>query len=297
MPNQPTTPPTDTELRYGFGTAQAITSFFKTLTDQRELRPIILAVNISTLLRNSIGTVAFVDGQKIENKEARSLNVQGVVEKTRAVMIDIANELAQIVALKGKEYKHHVLFYLTDPFKQVAKEWIRPQTSEAAIKLQTVTQWFTRIVKSEDQESGNTSMHIRLADQMRVPSYKGIADVLGKFARYDVDVHLISHMPLDYHVTNYSGRKGFLYRSHTGEIVKLDPATLGKTVFKEPDVPFYPCTHVLLGDKYLIKGCLPRKEKERFIELCKANHWNVRTNDYMVSKISEYNFHPSFRIG
>ena len=297
MPNQQTTPPTDNELRYGFGTAQAISSFFKTLVDSREPRPILLAINIATLLRNSISTVAYIDGQKVENKDNKTLNTSGVIDKTKNVINDIANELAQIVAVKGKEYSHHILYYLTDPFKQVAREWLRPQTSEAAVKLQTVVNAFARSMKSEDQTVNNTSMHIRLADKMRVPSYKGIADVLSSFARYNVDIHLISHMPLDYHVTHYSGRKGFLYRSHTGEIVKLDPAYLGKTVFKEPDVPFYPVTHVLLGDKYLIKGCLPRKERDRFIDLCKTNHWNVRTNDYIVDKIRSYNFTPTYTLG
>lgn len=294
--NQQRTPPSEEELRYGFGTKQAIESFFKSIRTQNTQGQVILAINIATLIRNSIGTVAYVDGQKIENKEARSLNVNGVVAKTKTVMIDIANEMAQICSARFPGYKHHVLYYLTDPLKQVPKDWIKPQTSEAAIKLQTVVNAFVKSSKSEDQVSGDTTMHIRLAEQMRVPSYKGLAEVLGGFARYDVNLHLISHMPLDYHVANYSGRRGYLYRSHTGAVCELGPS-LGKVVFGEESVPFYPLTHVLLGDKYLIKGCLSTKDKHKFIELAKENHWEVRTSDYIASKINYYGFNLPYKLG
>lgn len=284
--NAQKTPPSEEELRYGFGTKQAVESFFKAIRQKKEPGPVILAVNIATLIRNTIGTVAYIDGQKIENKDAKVLNVNGVIAKTKSVMVDIANETAQICSAMFGSYKHHILYYLTDPLKQVPKDYIKPQTSEAAVKLQTVVNAFERVSKSEDQTSGNTTMHIRLANQMRVPSYKGIAEVLNGFARYDIPFHLISHMPLDYHVTNYSSRRGYLYRSHTGEICELGPS-LGKTVFKEPGLPFYPATHVLLGDNYLIKGCVSRQEKRLIIDEATKNHWELRTSDYVVSKIRD----------
>lgn len=294
--NAQKTPPSEEELRYGFGTKQAVESFFKAIRQKKEPGPVILAVNIATLIRNTIGTVAYIDGQKIENKNAKVLNVNGVITKTKSVMVDIANETAQICSAVFGSYKHHILYYLTDPLKQVPKDYIKPQTSEAAVKLQTVVNAFERVSKSEDQTSGDTTMHIRLANQMRVPSYKGIAEVLNGFARYDIPFHLISHMPLDYHVTNYSSRRGYLYRSHTGEICELGPS-LGKTVFGESSVPFYPLTHVLLGDKYLVKGCLTPKDKKRFIELARDNHWEVRTSDYIAAKVNQYGFPLTYKLG
>lgn len=294
--NQQRTPPSEEELRYGFGTKQAVESFFKEIQKQNNSGAIVLAVNIATIIRNSISTVAFIDGQKIENKNSKFFNINGVVTKTKTVMVDIANELAQICGARFPGYKHHVLYYLTDPLKQVPKDWLKPQTSDAAVKLQTVVNAFAKATKPDDQTSGDTTMHIRLADQMRVPSYKGLAEALNGFAHYDVNLHLISHMPLDYHVANYSGRRGYLYRSHTGAICQLGPS-LGKVVFGEEDVPFYPLTHVLLGDKYLIKGCLSTKDKHRFIQDARDNHWGVRTSDYIASKINNYGFNLPYKLG
>jgi len=293
---QATTPPSPDELRLGFGTSAAIGTITKWLSQSKTNMPFVLAVNIATILRNNIGTVAYVNGQKFENKE-KIFNSTEIVNKTRTVMVEIANDLARICSARWPDHTHHILFYLTDNNKQVPKDWIRPQTSEAATKLATVTAAFLKVVKSEDQKSNNVEMHVRLADQMRVPSYVGIAEVLKGFARPDVPLHLVSHMPLDYHVASYSDRKGTLYRSHTGEAVQLVPSELGKTVFKNPDMPFYPITHVLLGDKYLIKGCLAKKDRDKLFELAKTNRWSLRSNDYIRGKINEYGYHPPYRLG
>lgn len=289
-------PNDETGGRYGFGTSAAVDAFIKTISSYNASKEILLAVNLSTLLRNSLSAFTFVDGKKVENQATKGLDVNGVVAKVRTYMVEIANEFATICQAKFKDRNHHILFYFVDYTKQVPREWQKESKSADAWRLTAASQAFLKMVRSEDQTSGNVSMHVRLAAQMKSPSYVGLAEVLKTFARYDVDLHLISHMPLDYHVTGYSGRKGFLYRSHTGEVVKLTPSDLSKVVFKEESVPFYPATHVLFGDKYLVKGCLSTKEKNRFIELAKTNRWNLRTSDYIKGKISEYNFPLSFKL-
>lgn len=283
------TPPSQEELRIGFGTLQAYQSLEKAIIQIRKPDQIILAINIATILRNNISTVAYVDGQKFVDKTAKPvLNVQGVVDKTKTVMADIANGIGQICNAKFKGYKHHILFYLTDQTKQVPKEWQRSQETEAAVKLATVTAAFMRAVKPFDQQNEDTYLHVRMAPFMKVPSYVGISEVLKEFANYHIPIHMISHMPIDYHTPKYGGRSGTLYRSHTGAVVPMTPAELGKSVFKEPELPFYPLTHILFGDKYLIKGCLGKKEKQLIINAAKQNHWGVRTSDYIRSKINDY---------
>jgi len=297
MQAQQTTPPTEEELRIGFGTLQAVQAFEKWISSQRVPGQILLAVNIATLLRNNIGTVAYVDGQKFVDKTAKpALNSQAIVAKTKDVMVDVANEVARICETKFKGYTHHILYYLTNPYKQIPGDWIRITKSEAAQKLDLVTTAFIRAMQSGDQVNGNVHMHIRLADKMKVPSYLGLTEVLKEFAPYTVPFSMISHMPLDYHVANYSGRKGILYRSHTGEAVPMTPSALGKAVFKEDEVPFYPITHMLLGDKYLIKGCLEKKAKSDFLERARREHWGVRTSDYISNKVIEYGIKLPYRL-
>lgn len=278
------------EGRYGFGTTAAIDSFIKSMPQYTPDTQFILAINIGTLLRNSISKFTVIDGKTYENKETHGLNASATVANVRDTMVDMANEIASICSRNFPNSQHHILYYLTDNTKQVPSDWLRSQTSESAIRLNIATVAFMRAAKSVDQTNNNVQMHIRLADKMRVPSYKGIADVLNGFATYRTKVHMISHSPLDYHIKHYSGREGFLYRSHTGEIVPLTPSGLSKTVFRDENIPFYPATHVLLGDKYIVKGCLGKKDKTRFVELATSNRWALRTQDYILEKIKENNF-------
>jgi len=287
LPIQNTTSQPVEEGRYGFGTTPAVEAFFKSITAFKTSQEIILLVNISTLLRNNISTSVYVDGKKIETKEKPKLDTASVVKKTRQHMVEIANEFAEICSFRFKDRKHHVLFYLTDPSRQIPKEWVRPHTSESTTNLDAVTAAFCREVHSSDQTYNNVTMHIRMADKMLVPSYRGLEEALKGMAKYDIPFHMISHFPLDYHTASVTGRTGYLYRSHTGQVVKMAPNDLGMTVFKIPEIPFYPITHVLMGDKVLIKGSLPKKERDRLIEMAKTNHWGLRTNEYISIKIKE----------
>ena len=284
------------EGRYGFGTTIAVDAFIKNLLQSPSGTQVVLAINLGTILRNAISKFVAKD-VTLQNREAKGLDVPAALNFTKSTVIDISNEIAAICSQRFPDRNHHIVFYLTDPLKQLPVEWMRSQTSESAIRLQTAISTMLRTEKSVDQTNGNVQLHIRFADQMRVPSYKGISELLKGLAPYNVPVHLISHMPLDYHIKIYSGRDGFLYRSHTGEVVPLTASSLGKVVFKEESVPFYPSTHALFGDKYLVKGCLGKKDKERFIELAKTNHWNLRTEDYILGKIREYSFNLPYRLG
>lgn len=274
--------------RFGFGTTEAFDAFIKNITSLKGSHEILLAVNIATLLRNNISTETFVDGKKVTAVEKPKLDAASVVVKTRQHMVEMANEFANVCDMRFKDRKHHVLFYLTDPTKQVPTDYLRPRTSESMMKLDAVIRAFCNVVKPSDQTSNNVQMHVRMANQMRVPSYKGLAEIFKGWTMYTVDVHLISHEPLDYHVAHVSGRKGFLYRSHTGAVVPLTPSELCKVVFKEDSVPFYPLTHTLLGDKSLVKGCMSRKDKERFLKAARDERWGLRTSEYIAVKIKEY---------
>ncbi len=268
-------PPVE-EGRYGFGTTAAVDSFIRRLTTLPFNGEIILLVNIATLLRNNLSA---------KDKFADSSTI---VKTTQLHMVGIANEIAQICAARFKDTKHHILYYLTDPAKQVPKEWQKPWTAESAIALSAATAAFCRSNKSYDQESGNTSLHVRLADKMRCPSYRGIEEALRGMARTNVPFHMISHFPMDYHVASVTGRAGVLYRSHTGLAAHMTPSELGKIVFKMDDIPFYRNTHVLFGDKVLVKGSIDKKQKAAILDDAKKTHWAVRTNEYISTRLNDY---------
>lgn len=284
------------EGRLGFGTTPAFDAFVKTISNYRGNNEIILAVNISTLLRNNVsGKPAATTAFPVANDRPQ-VNTAEVVRKTQQHMVEMANELANICDMRFKGRKHHILFYMTDTSKQIPSAWMRPKVSASSVALDSVLRAFSNSAHSGDQTYHETQMHIRLANQMRVPSYKGIGEVLKGWTTPEMEIHLISHEPLDYHVANYIGRKGYLYRSHTGAVVPLTPSELGKVVFKIEDLPFYTTTHVLMGDKSLIKGCLAKKDRDRLIKLAAENHWGLRTHEYISVKVKEYGLTPAYSL-
>lgn len=262
--------------RYGYGTTPAMDQLFKQLEQTPGQMSTCVAINLVTLIRNAAG-----------NKQVKAADVVSAVKKN---MIDIATEYEEICDVKWKNFPHHILFYLVHPEKSIPVQYQRPRTSPTQALFDTATQNFIMNVKQSDHTSGSVTAHIRMAERMRLPSYKGIRDCIAEFVRPEVDLHLVSHMPLDYHAVTGTGRKGYLYRSHTGSMVKMTPSDLAQIVFGNKDVPFYPSTHVLLGDKHLIKGSLGGADKKRLIKLAADNHWGMRTNMYVDLKLKENNF-------
>ena len=262
--------------RFGFGTTEAVDAIIGHLNEAPSSYVVMLAINIETLVRNAVGnTQVKPDDAVNEVKKAMSL---------------IANEIAYVCSQRWAQAKHHILFYYVDNAKAVSGAFRRTSNSTSAIVTNNTLRLLLRSLKVGDQVEGNVEAHVRMAPQMRVPSYKGIRDVVDKLVQKDVPLLMLSHMPMDYHVCTGTGRPGFLFRSHTGAKVKLDPSTLAPVVFKNTDVPFYPITHVLLGDKYLVKGVLEKDEKKRFMDMCKAERMIMHTNNFVTTKIRKNSF-------
>lgn len=270
MPNRPAEPG-----RYGFGTTESVDALLRRLNSTANMQ-VMVAINIITLIRNAVTD--------------KTVKANDVVTQVRTQMNGIATEIADVCHNKWRDKSHHILFYMANSDKVIPEAYRRPRTSPSFALIDSSIQLFTKLVQPGDQEDNKVFAHVRLAKQLRIPSYKGIKTVIDEFTQPTTEIQMISHMPMDYHVVLASGRTGYLYRSHTGEMVKMTPENLGVTVFKQQQVPFYPITHVLLGDKYLIKGCLGLKEKRMLIAYAEKEHWAMHTNSYVRSKITGYKF-------
>ena len=94
---------------------------------------------------------------------------------------------------------------------------------------------------------------------------------------------LISHIPLDYHIFPRFNNNVELFDSHTGNVWNIK--TLGEKVFKSPDIPFNSVTHLLLGDKELLRCILLRKDRKRVYELAKQQRWNQQTKQQIARSL------------
>jgi len=264
--------PPKEEGRFGFGTTEAVDALLKRMHMTTDMTALV-AINVNTLIRNAVST--------------KTVKAQDVVDKVRATMNGVATEIAAICADKWKHKQHNIVYYFVNSDRVVPEQYQRPKGSATAVLIEAATSLFSKTVKPNQQTVGNCTAHFVANEQLRIPSYKGLRDVLDKIATSDVDLQLISHFPMDYHVTIGTSRKGTLYRSHTGEQVPITPSDMGRVVFKNEWMPFYPCTHVLFGDKYLIKTCIDRETKKKLDTLAQNNHWAMHTNTYIYAKLKD----------
>lgn len=260
------------EGRYSFGTTPAIDKIIDLVNHAKNDQGYIFLINLSTLVRN---------------RWRKELKLQRIVDGVRQDMSGISNELNEVCKLKDPEHAHLIVFYTMSYSKMIPSEYIRSQDSEQRAKVQDATAMLINQVPSTKKVDGNFTVVVEHSKSSEA-SFKQLSKMIKNVGGSQV-VTIISHQPIDYHIFDVN-IKGNVVKSFTGDIESGSKSTLGSMVFKDPNVPFYPSLHVLLGDKELIKGSLDRKEKVRLLEMCASNGWRMRTNTYIADALFKNKF-------
>jgi len=256
------------EGRYGWGTQAAVATLFKKLGESKRQETALVLVNLDTMVRNT------ADGK---------LTIDEVVNKVCSYMTNIATDFAAVVG-EWKSLTHTIVFYhaqnnrvVWEPVRRVTKSAAGLSAQEAMVKL------LKRLETAKEQKVGNVRSIVAIGNSLRQPSYKGLAELCGKLTPSEVTINIISHNPIDWHI-GYLGRKCLLYRSYTGTCIEMTPKNLGPIVFDNPNVPFTPVTHVLLGDKSVIKGFLKGTDKDNFLKAASHEKFIVRTEGFIIDR-------------
>lgn len=252
---------------YGWGTGAAIEALLKRLGSHQIPTTGLILINLDTLIRNTVNTDCKIDE---------------VVNKITTFMTNISNDLAEALS-RWPQLHHHIVFYHANLPKTIPLALLRTHNGPTAIQGAEVRKkLLARLEQVKPQTINGVTSVIALSKDIKEPSYKGLADLCNKLAGPAVTVHMISHNPLDWHITKY-GRPGILYRSHTGAVVKMTPNDLGPIVFDTKGVPFYPITHVVLGDKSVIKGVVAKNDRKAFIAASLKDRFVLRPESYIKS--------------
>ena len=253
------------EGSFGWGTTAAFDTLMKRLGSKKIPSTCLIAVNIDTLVRNTV---------------SKDLKVYDIVNKVCSYMTNMATSFAALVS--GWNIPHHYLiFYHAEPRRIVPELFLRVSGGESGLLYREALKGvIERVKNSKVQTCGSVTSMICVANEVKQPSYKGLAEVFNKLVDRSVTVHMISHNPIDWHI-HRTGRMGILYRSYTGVAVEMTATKLGEIVFGSKGIPFYPVTHVLLGDKSIIKGLLGGKDKKDYLELCYRDRFVLRSEDYI----------------
>ena len=227
--------------------------------------PDTILVNMGTLLRNAnIDSVS--KSEQLEEAASRD-----------------ANEIRQVVLNAPGDSLRVLCFYMSDYKRMFSKEHIRPVNRSDALIWASMLKAYSRI-SSTDERTDNTLIMVRRSPRkmLSFQHLQGIIKTCGATRK----VCMVSHLPIDYHAhvacSNFT-----LLRSFTGERVGAEK--LHNVVFKA-DVPFYKCTHAVLGDSKLILPSAMRTEKKKLIALSEEEQWLAKTESFVKDSLKKNGF-------
>ena len=192
--------------------------------------------------------------------------------------------------------KPYVIVYL--PEYKLKDIHLRPPTEERRKIMQLANKFFMKSCQNPPLEKkiyggmlylakiGMTFLPSKELFQLIHFKYdKGVSRIMQR--RY----LLVSHVSLDFHLQNYLANKLYILESYTGKIKNV--SELGSKVFKDDHVPFNQYTHLLLGDSFLVKPLIYRKEKKIILDLAKKNHWKSKPLALVLNDIRRTNVVPT----
>lgn len=191
--------------------------------------------------------------------------------------------------------KPYICIYL--PEYSLKDIYLRPPNEERSKVLSLARDLFKRICTNPplQQQLGNCTLYTAKVGMTTLP-HRDLAVLLSKWDRGVMRPTqrrylLISHIPLDFHLQNTLQNKLYILESYTGKIKSCKD--LGEKVFKEQGIPFNQYTHLLFGDKVLIKPLVMRATKKRMLELARSKHWMSRPLSLILSDIQSTQSIPS----
>lgn len=100
-------------------------------------------------------------------------------------------------------------------------------------------------------------------------------------------VALHTHIPIDAHIFPFF--KSYIVRSYQGD--SYDINSYGLKIFGV-DIPFIPNTHIVFGDKELIKGVVQRKQKKDLILQIQSEDWKLWSKNKISDKLNDMGLIP-----
>jgi hypothetical protein len=250
---------------YSVGTAIAIDSFEKNYIKYRYN---VVAINIGTLIRNHI------------DKDNSYLDIQSNVLTELPVLL---NEITQIINKSPPNLTPLIFLYAIDYPKCINEVLIREATEYRNILYKNIKYFISHSSRIFGEHQKGTFNNINVVFKEITQGEPSIYKILSNKIKHEispVNVILISHMAIEFHIYRYVNNL-ILLESHTGEW--KDTNSFSKKVFGNnyKEIPFIPATHLCFGDKDLISPALSVKQKKELLEIANKNTWKIRSSQYI----------------
>jgi hypothetical protein len=204
----------------------------------------------------------------------------------RIIAGEISDDLVRIISRMQEvfpaETKNAIIFYATDYLRVLTPHFSRvtpPSKAEYLVACSTLLD----SLKTAKQTIGNTTIiYIKIPP---IKHYYRKLLAMAKVAGTNEYSIMLSHVYCDFHIINHRPDMKLL-ESYTGEI--LNPSDLGNKIFGTPDVPFFPETHLLLGDKHYVKPLMVRNDKKAVIQTAIDERWKYKSREFIRSSIYKH---------
>lgn len=257
-----------------YGTSGILSGWIRQIQNRQFVNCDTLLVNMLTLVRNVYDKNLSYD----ENSTQLGMDMNAIL-----------HHFTEYIRYLRNHDNPSIIFYVPS-YHMVPPIHLRNENSSS----KAISDMLRKIVRDTypneryDFSHGSLRVHVVHVGRTNFPQIELVskireltADCVRKSLR---DYWLISHMALDYHLIHKLNNRCILLDSHTGNAWKA--GRLGDKVFNNPDIPFNSVTHLLFGDKTLIKSPLKIRDKREAIQLAKARNWKTSTSKQIVTDVS-----------
>lgn len=246
-----------------FGTFNAIETL-ETIYETEDLPPDTITVNLLTLIRNRIRK-----------------DVPG-----RQTVTEIQDDIIQIISRVKNAIPTNMpvalIFYATDYMRVLTPQFARvvpPSKAEYSVACTTLLNTLKNTVQQLDNL---IIVYFKIAP---IKHYYRKLFNISRMTKTTQRIIMLSHVYSDFHIVSTRPDVKLL-ESYTGDTVP--PGELGVKVFGTDIVPFYPETHLLLGDKHYVKPLMVRNDKKLVIQTAADEKWRYKSREAVSASIYKH---------
>lgn len=278
---------TDDELENmvcSYGLAPVLNTLIDSVSGRLKPKWNLFLVNVETIIRNSQATYRDASSDTIAEYALRDSKLLA------KYLIEVAQDCNQ-----DKRVKPVICFY------SAHYENIGPTYLKEKLPAGTVERWNAKDIYEKrwplvwDIRSDDVDILFSVQEKTtRKWISKAVIEDINSFTRKTLCQYrncvMISHIPVDYHVMRRVN-EFVLLESYTGKIKQ--PSDLSNKLFDSPWVPFNKYTHVLFGDKYLLKALAVPKVRKELKKRAEFEQWKRLPDTAVLGAIARMQFIPT----
>ena len=262
------------ETRLSYGIAPVMNRFYQWSLDRK--RPVwdMYLVNVMTLLRNCIGMYDSV--QETIDQVARDLDT-------------LTKYISSYTGINRMDPVDPKLIYYLPTYEKIPPAYLLESEDKQRQALAKVYSKFTVMVKDHSEIFEALKVYYVHVGKSKLPHLDLIHRIPAIEPRYRYKrICMLSSFPVDYHMYRFIPSFSII-RSHTADVMTKEQ--FGEKIFKYP-IPFNAYTHIVMGDKKMIKCPLSIKQKRQVLALAETKRWKYQPDHVILEQLVSLDLVP-----